>query len=78
MRLIAVGLLVGSSSAGAFAPPIFTSSRTVASALNIAAGDAIPAVSLHEDFPPAFVNLGTYAKGKKLVIVGLPGAFTPT
>ena len=78
MKCIAVGLLVVSTSAGAFAPPAVVSCRTPVFALNIAAGDSIPSVCLHEDFPPTFVNLATFAKGKKLVIVGLPGAFTPT
>jgi len=41
-------------------------------------GDTIPAVSLHKGFPPEMVKLDEFCKGKKIVLVGLPGAFTPT
>ena len=42
-------------------------------------GDRIPAVNLHEGFgPPKMVNVAQYCKGRKVIIVGLPGAFTPT
>jgi 2-Cys peroxiredoxin 5 len=44
----------------------------------IAAGDAVPAVELNQGFPPNKVNLAEYTKGKKVVLMGLPGAFTPT
>jgi len=46
--------------------------------LNASVGDAIPNVGLDEGFPPEKVMLGDYCKGKKVVLVGLPGAFTPT
>jgi len=41
-------------------------------------GDMIPDVSLHKGFPPEKVPLQEFCKGKKVVLVGLPGAFTPT
>lgn len=41
-------------------------------------GDAIPNVALDLGFPPEKVMLGDYCRGKKVVLVGLPGAFTPT
>jgi peroxiredoxin len=41
-------------------------------------GDAVPAVSLHKGFPPEMLDLKEFCKGKKVVLVGLPGAFTPT
>lgn len=41
-------------------------------------GDSIPAVSLDDGFPPEPFKLADYCKGKKVVLVGLPGAFTPT
>jgi len=41
-------------------------------------GDKIPDVNLHKGFPPTMVSLKEQTKGKKVVIVGLPGAFTPT
>jgi len=47
-------------------------------ALSVSVGDAIPSVSLDKGFPPTKVPLADYCKGKKLVLMGLPGAFTPT
>jgi len=41
-------------------------------------GDSIPAVELDKGFPPEKVALADFCKGKKVVLVGLPGAFTPT
>jgi len=41
-------------------------------------GDAVPAVDLHKGFPPEKVALREFCRGKKVVLVGLPGAFTPT
>jgi hypothetical protein len=42
------------------------------------AGDEIPDVSLHKGFPPEKVSLSELCKDKLVVLVGLPGAFTPT
>jgi len=47
-----------------------------ASAINV--GDKIPSISLDYGFPPEKINLADRVAGKKVVIVGLPGAFTPT
>jgi len=47
-------------------------------ATNVKVGDAIPDVSLDKGFPPEKFNLKEFCKGKKIVLVGLPGAFTPT
>lgn len=45
-------------------------------------GEKIPSVELHTSFPPTdpgnTVNLAEKVKGKKVILVGLPGAFTPT
>lgn len=59
-----VGSLLGRS---AFAPRSFAS-----------VGEKVPNVALHKGFPPEKVMLADFCKGKKVVLVGLPGAFTPT
>jgi len=41
-------------------------------------GDAVPSVELHQGFPPKKHNLADFAKNKSVVLLGLPGAFTPT
>lgn len=42
-------------------------------------GDKIPTdIDLHFGFPPENVNLSQRIAGKKVIIMGLPGAFTPT
>jgi len=46
--------------------------------LSVQVGDAVPSVSLDHGFPPVKVPLQDYCKHKKIVLVGLPGAFTPT
>jgi len=44
----------------------------------IAPGDVIPAITIDEGFNPiSDVNLAERTKGKTVVILGLPGAFTP-
>ena len=44
----------------------------------IKVGDKLPSVDLDWGFPPDKVPMGTWTDGKTSVIVGLPGAFTPT
>jgi len=42
-------------------------------------GSKIPAVEMFYDFDPeARCNMATYTANKKVAVVGLPGAFTPT
>jgi len=50
--------------------------KMMASAL--AVGDKLPSLTLDYGFPPEKVNLASRATGKKMLLVGLPGAFTPT
>ena len=45
----------------------------------IKVGESIPdRVDLHFGFPPEKINLKERMAGKKTILVGLPGAFTPT
>jgi len=44
----------------------------------ISVGGNIPSIELDLGFPPAKVNIAKRAAGKKIILVGLPGAFTPT
>jgi len=45
----------------------------------VAVGDKFPDVVLQKGpFPPQEVNMPTRLAGKKTLVVGLPGAFTPT
>ena len=41
-------------------------------------GDAVPSVELHKNFPPEKINLADFCRDKKIILLGLPGAFTPT
>lgn len=37
-----------------------------------------PELELFSDFEPEKINVLEYTKGKKVILIGLPGAFTPT
>jgi len=54
---------------------IFSSIPTV-NAINV--GDSIPSIELHHNFPPEKIDLADRLANKNVVLVGLPGAFTPT
>ena len=41
-------------------------------------GDTLPAVTLYDGKPDNKVDLAALCKGRKVVIIGVPGAFTPT
>jgi hypothetical protein len=65
------------SSSARAAPALTAGFRS--SALRLAkVGDKFPAVELDHGFPPNKVDMVKRLAGKKTIIVGLPGAYTPT
>ena len=54
--------------------PAVSTSRSFASV-----GDKIPSgVELHQGFPPKKYSVSDFCKDKSVILLGLPGAFTPT
>jgi len=49
----------------------------LSSIMPVQVGDTLPNVTLYEGTPGGKVNLQELGKGKKMVIFGVPGAFTP-
>jgi len=49
-----------------------------AAATHLQVGDMVPVGELHYGFPPEKIDIHERIMGKKVVLVGLPGAFTPT
>jgi hypothetical protein len=41
-------------------------------------GEKVPWCDLHWGFPPQRINVAQHVAGRSVLIVGLPGAFTPT
>jgi len=77
MKFSAALLSAGIASAGAFAPK--ASFQRTSTAHNIAVGESIPSVEMLQGFPDVKnINVADHVKDKKVIIVGLPGAFTPT
>lgn len=66
--------------------PLVLDTATVAAAeralaaTGVKIGDPFPEVTVQrgDEFPPSPFNLAEFASDKKVVLVGLPGAFTPT
>jgi peroxiredoxin len=50
----------------------------IASVRGIQVGDKLPDVTLDKGFPPEAVSTSSLCSNKKIILVGLPGAFTPT
>ena len=77
MKVATAILATLATSVGAFAPTSFTS--RLSTAANIAVGDELPSATLFQGFPdPETIDIAEYVKDKNVIIVGLPGAFTPT
>ena len=47
-------------------------------ASSVLVGTKVPSVELDFGFPPSKIDLAKRVAGKKVIVVGLPGAFTPT
>lgn len=77
MKLSAALFLAGAATAGAFAPNAFVGRTSTAT--DVAVGDSLPDIELFQGFPdPKKISLSEYAEGKNMIILSLPGAFTPT
>jgi len=67
--------------AGSFCKNSISSNRSIHLAavanMPIKVGDKLPSVDLFEDNPGKKVNIADAVKGKRVVIFGVPGAFTP-
>ncbi|XP_063222887.1 peroxiredoxin-5, mitochondrial [Bacillus rossius redtenbacheri] len=48
-----------------------------ASRMGIKVGDKLPSAELYEDSPASKVNISELCAGKKVVLLAVPGAFTP-
>jgi len=77
MKSIAFVFVAAASQVAAFAPRAFDARPSTA--MNVAVGDSIPSVEHMQGFPDVKkFNVADMAKGKNVILVGLPGAFTPT
>ena len=57
----------------------FTRRSLASGSGSISVGDTLPSgIALHQGFPPQKINIQEYCADKKVVLLGLPGAFTPT
>merc|ERR1711973_509156 len=76
---ISLRVLAASASRPEFSSALVRSiSSTARTMAPIKVGDAIPSVDLFEGTPGNKVNLAEECKSGKHVIMGVPGAFTPT
>lgn len=50
----------------------------MASESGVKVGDQVPPVELFINFPPDKIKLAEYCADKSVILLGLPGAFTPT
>lgn len=59
--------------------PLLRAAAPHARAMTIAVGSKFPSVEVDKaSWPPTAFNLADHIANKKVILVGLPGAFTPT
>lgn len=51
---------------------------TIPHVTSIKVGDKLPSAEVHSGFPPNKFDFKEYTANKSVLIIGLPGAFTPT
>mmetsp|Transcript_17676 Transcript_17676/g.33329 ORF Transcript_17676/g.33329 Transcript_17676/m.33329 type:complete len:105 (+) Transcript_17676:65-379(+) len=61
---------------GGYPSPTLASVPSASGRLPI--GSRLPPVEIQCGFPPEAVNIAERTAGKRVILVGLPGAFTPT
>ena len=71
MKIFTLLSLLGTASAGTFGTPL--------AAFAAATPSKLPSVEVMQGFPDVEnINVAEYCAGKNVILVGLPGAFTPT
>lgn len=73
-----LGVLAMMASARAFVAPTSRSAVTGVTRRFISVGDSAPAVKIVNEWPNVGPSFDKMIAGKKVMVVGLPGAFTPT
>jgi len=57
---------------------VLCAAALVASVTAVKVGDMVPSVTLDYGFPPEKIDLAQRVMGKNVILMSLPGAFTPT
>ncbi|KAL7636596.1 UNVERIFIED_CONTAM: hypothetical protein RMT77_013373 [Armadillidium vulgare] len=55
----------------------FVKRFVISRAMSAKVGEHLPSIDLHEDTPANSINISDLCKGKKVILFGVPGAFTP-
>ena len=66
-----------SRSVASFCIPLSQRLQHLSTMSPVAVGDKLPSVTLYKDSPADKVDLARLCAGKKVVMFGVPGAFTP-
>jgi len=77
MQANRMALFVSRTSNRSVARSVFRRLLQTSTVNMVQVGDKLPSVDLFEDLPTNKVNIADLAKGKKIIIFAVPGAFTP-